>query len=45
MAKAPAHRYQSAEEMRADIQRAMPGVPVSPPPAEILPPTQQLAPR
>jgi beta-lactam-binding protein with PASTA domain len=43
MAKAPAHRYQNAEEMRADIQRAMPGVPVSwPPPAPMLPQTQWL---
>jgi eukaryotic-like serine/threonine-protein kinase len=44
MAKAPADRYQSAEEMRADIRRAMPGAPASPPPAEILPPTQRLGP-
>ncbi|WP_336212477.1 Stk1 family PASTA domain-containing Ser/Thr kinase [Nonomuraea sp. LPB2021202275-12-8] len=28
MAKDPAHRYQSATEMRADIQRAMTGMPV-----------------
>ncbi|NRQ31576.1 Stk1 family PASTA domain-containing Ser/Thr kinase [Nonomuraea sp. NN258] len=28
MAKDPAHRYQSASEMRADIQRAMSGMPV-----------------
>ncbi|MFC4587876.1 Stk1 family PASTA domain-containing Ser/Thr kinase [Sphaerisporangium corydalis] len=28
MAKDPAHRYQSAAEMRADIQRAMSGMPV-----------------
>ncbi|WP_090770100.1 Stk1 family PASTA domain-containing Ser/Thr kinase [Nonomuraea maritima] len=28
MAKDPAHRYQSAGEMRADIQRAMSGMPV-----------------
>ncbi|WP_157248439.1 Stk1 family PASTA domain-containing Ser/Thr kinase [Nonomuraea typhae] len=28
MAKDPAHRYQSAQEMRADIQRAMSGMPV-----------------
>ncbi|MEV0194946.1 Stk1 family PASTA domain-containing Ser/Thr kinase [Nonomuraea sp. NPDC050691] len=28
MAKDPAHRYQSASEMRADIQRAMTGMPV-----------------
>ena len=38
MAKAAAQRYQSAEEMRADVQRAMSGVPVSePPPAGTLP--------
>src|SRR3954447_12908414 len=28
MAKDPAHRYQSAGEMRADIQRAMSGIPM-----------------
>ncbi|MEV7012985.1 Stk1 family PASTA domain-containing Ser/Thr kinase [Streptosporangium sp. NPDC051022] len=28
MAKDPAHRYQSASEMRADIQRAMSGIPM-----------------
>ncbi|MFI6504973.1 Stk1 family PASTA domain-containing Ser/Thr kinase [Nonomuraea typhae] len=28
MAKDPAHRYQSAQEMRGDIQRAMSGMPV-----------------
>ncbi|MFI0420220.1 Stk1 family PASTA domain-containing Ser/Thr kinase [Spongiactinospora sp. 9N601] len=32
MAKDPAHRYQSAGEMRADIQRAMSGMPVDAPP-------------
>jgi serine/threonine-protein kinase len=31
MAKDPAHRYQSAGEMRADIQRAMSGMPVDAP--------------
>ncbi len=30
MAKAPADRYQNAAEMRADIQRALSGMPVSP---------------
>ncbi|WP_204018638.1 Stk1 family PASTA domain-containing Ser/Thr kinase [Sphaerimonospora thailandensis] len=30
MAKDPIHRYQSAAEMRADIQRAMSGMPVDP---------------
>jgi serine/threonine protein kinase/beta-lactam-binding protein with PASTA domain len=30
MAKDPVQRYQSAEEMRADIQRAMAGMPVDP---------------
>jgi tRNA A-37 threonylcarbamoyl transferase component Bud32/DNA-binding CsgD family transcriptional regulator len=44
MAKAPAHRYQSAEEMRADIRHAMSGARASPPPAKILPSTQQLGP-
>jgi beta-lactam-binding protein with PASTA domain/tRNA A-37 threonylcarbamoyl transferase component Bud32 len=39
MAKAPAERYQNAEEMRADLRRAMSGVPISRPPAEILPHT------
>jgi serine/threonine-protein kinase len=43
MAKAAAQRYQGAEEMRADVQRAMSGVPVSqPPPAAMLPHTQRL---
>jgi eukaryotic-like serine/threonine-protein kinase len=40
MAKAPAERYQNAEEMRADLRRAMSGVPVSPPPAEMPPLTR-----
>ncbi|HWG65539.1 MAG TPA: Stk1 family PASTA domain-containing Ser/Thr kinase [Streptosporangiaceae bacterium] len=31
MAKDPAQRYQSAAEMRTDIQRALSGVPVAPP--------------
>jgi eukaryotic-like serine/threonine-protein kinase len=33
MAKDPAERYQSAAEMRTDIQRALSGVPVAAPPA------------
>ncbi len=33
MAKDPADRYQSAAEMRTDIQRALSGVPVAAPPA------------
>jgi len=38
MAKAAAQRYQSAEEMHADVRRALSGVPVAqPPPAELLP--------
>ncbi len=36
MAKSPADRYQNAAEMRADIQRAMSGMPVSAPPTEML---------
>jgi serine/threonine-protein kinase len=42
MAKIPADRYQSAAEMRADIQRALSGRPVSPPQAEMLQQTQRL---
>ena len=42
MAKDPADRYQSAAEMRADIQRAMSGMPVSAPPTEMLQHTQRL---
>jgi eukaryotic-like serine/threonine-protein kinase len=38
MAKAAAQRYQSAEEMRADLQRALSGVPVSEPPPAGMPP-------
>ena len=34
MAKDPAERYQSAAEMRTDIQRALSGVPVAAPPAD-----------
>ncbi len=42
MAKSPADRYQDAAEMRADIQRAMSGMPVAPPPAEMFQPTQRM---
>jgi eukaryotic-like serine/threonine-protein kinase len=42
MAKAPGDRYQNAAEMRADIQRAMSGMPVSPPPTEMLQRTQRM---
>src|ERR1017187_4676814 len=46
MAKDPAGRYQSAAEMRTDIQRALSGVPVAAPPrnAEMYPSTQRLGP-
>ena len=46
MAKDPADRYQSAAEMRTDIQRALSGVPVAAPPqnAEMYPSTQRLGP-
>jgi eukaryotic-like serine/threonine-protein kinase len=40
MAKDPAERYQSAAEMRTDIQRALSGVPVAAPPQ----PTEMYAP-
>ncbi len=42
MAKSPADRYQNAAEMRADIQRAMSGMPVSAPPTEMLQHTQRV---
>ncbi len=42
MAKSPADRYQNAAEMRADIQRAMSGMPVSAPATELLQNTQRL---
>ena len=35
MAKAPADRYQTAAEMRADLQRAASGMPVSAPPTQL----------
>ncbi len=46
MAKDPAERYQSAAEMRTDIQRALSGVPVAaPPPTEMyMPGTQRMGP-
>jgi serine/threonine-protein kinase len=46
MAKDPADRYQSAAEMRTDIQRALSGVPVAaPPPTEMYSPgTQRMGP-
>ena len=37
MAKDPAERYQSAAEMRTDIQRALSGVPVAAPPGNAIP--------
>jgi serine/threonine-protein kinase len=42
MAKAPSQRYQSAEEMRADIRRAVSGAPVSSPPTSGVSPQSQL---
>jgi len=42
MAKSPADRYQNAAEMRADIQRAMSGMPVSAPPTEMLQHNQRM---
>src|SRR6266566_4759660 len=42
MAKNPADRYQNAAEMRADIQRAMSGMPVSAPPTGVLQQTQRM---
>jgi serine/threonine-protein kinase len=46
MAKDPADRYQSAADMRTDIQRALSGVPVAAPPrnADMYPATQRLGP-
>jgi serine/threonine-protein kinase len=43
MAKSPADRYQSAADMRADIQRAMSGMPVSAIPVPMAPPTQGIS--
>src|SRR6266566_9621284 len=42
MAKSPSDRYQNAAEMRADIQRAMSGMPVSAPATEMLQTTQRM---
>ena len=42
MAKNPADRYQSAAEMRADLQRAMSGMPVSAPSTEMLQRTHRM---
>jgi eukaryotic-like serine/threonine-protein kinase len=47
MAKDPAERYQSAAEMRTDIQRALSGVPVAAPPQTEMyaPGTQRMGPQ
>src|ERR1700727_3598999 len=42
MAKDPAHRYQSAGEMRNDIQRGLAGMPVGAPPSGSYPRTQRM---
>jgi eukaryotic-like serine/threonine-protein kinase len=42
MAKSPAGRYQDAAEMRADIERALSGTPVSSPPPGMLQHTQRI---
>jgi eukaryotic-like serine/threonine-protein kinase len=47
MAKPPADRYQTAADMRADLQRAASGLPVSaaaPTRADLYPPTQRMGP-
>jgi beta-lactam-binding protein with PASTA domain/tRNA A-37 threonylcarbamoyl transferase component Bud32 len=47
MAKSPADRYQTAADMRADLQRAASGLPVSAAPptrADLYPPTQRMGP-
>ena len=44
MAKDPRDRYQSAAEMRADIQRALSGVPVAAPRTGVYGPTQRMGP-
>jgi beta-lactam-binding protein with PASTA domain/tRNA A-37 threonylcarbamoyl transferase component Bud32 len=44
MAKDPAHRYQSAGEMRADIQRGLSGMPVDAPPTGSYQRTQRMGP-
>jgi beta-lactam-binding protein with PASTA domain/tRNA A-37 threonylcarbamoyl transferase component Bud32 len=43
LTKNPANRYQSAAEMRTDIERALQGATVSAPPVMAEPPTQALA--
>jgi eukaryotic-like serine/threonine-protein kinase len=42
LAKNPENRYQTAAEMRADVDRALHGIPVSAPPVLVDEPTQQL---
>jgi serine/threonine-protein kinase len=42
MAKDPANRYQSANEMRGDIQRGLSGMPVNAPPSGSYPRTQRM---
>jgi eukaryotic-like serine/threonine-protein kinase len=45
MAKSPADRYQTAADMRADLQRAASGLPISaavPPRGDAFPPTQRM---
>jgi eukaryotic-like serine/threonine-protein kinase len=42
MAKDPAARYQSAGEMRSDIQRGLAGMPVAAPPSSSYPRTQRM---
>jgi serine/threonine-protein kinase len=42
MAKNPADRYQSAGEMRSDIQRGLSGMPVAAPPSGAYPRTQRM---
>src|SRR5580698_5829257 len=44
MAKDPAARYQSAGEMRSDIQRGLAGMPVAAPPSSSYPRTQRMGP-
>jgi eukaryotic-like serine/threonine-protein kinase len=44
MAKDPAHRYQTAGEMRADIQRGLSGMPVNAPPTAAYQRTQRMGP-
>jgi serine/threonine-protein kinase len=44
MAKNPADRYQSADEMRSDIQRGLSGMPVAAPPTAAYQRTQRMGP-